>query len=360
MTAFVADAPSNIALIKYMGKRESDAGHTNHATNGSLSFTLSHLQTRVRVRFENREGERFQWQPLLDASSRWHAPELSEKGRTRFLRHAERVLDRVLSWPECQMTAEARAKIQTQTLVVESANSFPSDCGLASSASSFAALTLAVAGLLGVAAEGSTRIALANLSREGSGSSCRSLFAPWSLWDADGARGVDGLPSGQDIRHLAIVVDDTKKAVSSSEAHTRVTSSLLFKGRVERAQERLRLLLDQLSRAKGHDGVHAWNRAANLVWAESWDMHALFETSDPPFGYYTPGSVAVLNTVRGLSDRYQADAQANARIFRQPIVTMDAGPNVHVLLWSHDHAEQFSKDLRAELARHVPDAKVLS
>src|SRR5690606_1052562 len=71
--------------------------------------------------------------------------------------------------------------------IVKSGNNFPSDCGLASSASSFAALTK-------VAAKAICEIQeiplpptnqLAELSRLGSGSSCRSFFAPWSFWSHD-------------------------------------------------------------------------------------------------------------------------------------------------------------------------------
>lgn len=344
-----AEAPSNIALIKYMGKVK-DAASGNTSTNASLSYTLDHLRTRVRVRWEdlnvasneNASGETrtpFQWRPLV--ADGFHAPVLSSEGQERFLRHAERCLNRLGG-------SEFRSGLRT--LVVESANGFPSDCGLASSASSFAALTLAMAKLLGRNIENfETRRVLAELSREGSGSSCRSLFSPWVIWKSTGAEPVSGFPSSDQIRHLVLIVDDQKKEVSSSEAHVRVTSSLLFRGRVDRAEERLRLLVDNMNRASGEGGISAWNRAAHLVWAESWDMHALFESSEPPFGYFVPGSVEALNLLREITQEMKSDSGT----FREPMVTMDAGPNVHVLLWKDGSTDAFVRALKSRLSRGI-------
>lgn len=346
-----ATAPSNIALIKYMGKVQDP--RTNHSANSSLSWTLDHLKTKARVRWEDGHAVRHLWRPWIDPKadsknqSSWHSPVLSAAGKERYLRHADRCLLRIGE----HQNASTRVKSGSApggTLVVESANGFPSDCGLASSASSFAALTLAIAKLLDFDTENfANRVWLAALSREGSGSSCRSFFSPWVIWNHEGAAPVEGLPGSDDIRHIAIIVDDKKKSVSSSEAHVRVPSSALFKGRVERAEERLKILVDSLRPSKsGTDGVSAWNRAANTVWAESWDMHALFETSDPPFGYYVPETVTVLNMLREVSEHA---ARAGGRM---PIVTMDAGPNVHALFWRDEAGEQAIETLKLLLDSH--------
>ncbi len=337
-----ADAPSNIALIKYMGKQDI-AG--NISTNASLSYTLDHLRTRVRVRWEAGHSKTFVWRPLIETGL--FAPKLSEKGEARFLAHADRCLRAMAG-----AGADVRPESMTKSLVVESANGFPSDCGLASSASSFAALTLAVAKIVGVETETlKSRMLLAELSRQGSGSSCRSFFTPWAIWRSSGAEPLEGLPEQGRIRHLAIIVDAEKKVVSSSEAHVRVTSSLQFRGRVERAEERLRLVTDQLKRAGGEGGVHAWNRAAHTVWAESWDMHALFETSDPPFGYFIPDSVRALNIVRDVAAELKLEFGLG--LYREPMVTMDAGPNVHVLLWADDTTERVVSEIKQRLGASI-------
>lgn len=327
----VAEAPSNIALIKYMGKIADPTA--NWSANSSLSWTLSHLRTRVRVRWESGSSVKRQWRPLV--AHGWYAPELTAAGQERYLRHADRCLARVRAFMEAKGLSPSPDS--GDTLVVESANGFPSDCGLASSASSFAALTLAIAKLVGLNSQQieseENRIWLAALSREGSGSSCRSLFAPWSIWGAEGARGVPGLPQANAIRHFSLIVDDQKKQVSSSEAHVRVATSDLFQGRIARAESRLAELVRLLSEHGGNPSVAAWNKACELTWIEFWDMHALFETSKPPFGYFTSGTMQVLEWLRN----YQTNLGPHVR---HPMVTMDAGPNVHLLMWRADHLEE--------------------
>lgn len=310
---WIAEAPSNIALIKYMGKIDAKE---NVPSNASLSWTLGSLLSRVEI--EQSQDKTDRWEPL-SLTTHWLAPELSEKAQSRFLSHWQRLKE---AWGI------------TGVFVVRSANNFPSDCGLASSASSFAALTSCA---YRVAQDLNPHLdltleELANESRRGSGSSCRSFFGPWTLWDENGVRKLD-LPI-QDLIHQVIVVDQSKKAVSSSQAHQRVTSGLLFQGRPERAQARA----DELMKAlRATD----WHRCFEITWAEFWDMHALFETSEPPFFYLNPDSLRVLREAQSFWQEKEDG----------PLVTMDAGANVH-FLWRRDQtlqmselAEMFSEDL---------------
>lgn len=289
-----ASAPSNIALIKYMGKTEAAV---NRPANASLSYSLEHLRTFVTIE----EAPATTWEPLPG----YPKIELSEKGRTKFLKHFERL----------QKQWEIGG-----TYKIKSANNFPSDCGLASSASSFAALTLATYELAcakrpGFAVE---KPELSRLSRMGSGSSCRSLYWPWAIWREEAAEPVD-LPLR--LHHAVIMVEDGIKAVSSSDAHVRVTSSLLYKGRPARADERLGALTAALETAATRAPSDRWREAFELCWAEFWDMHALFETSQPSFGYMNEGSLKALSHLRRIWESGDG-----------PLVTMDAGPNIHVLL----------------------------
>ena len=287
-------APSNIALIKYMGKTEQQG---NRPTNSSLSYTLEHLRTHVELELLSQTDGEDRWEPLTgEGLTEIH---LSQKGRERFLKHLGRVKE---AWNF------------NGSFLVRSANDFPSDCGLASSASSFAALTKVAALALNELCEIKIddRRRLADLSRQGSGSSCRSFFSPWSLWSATGADSVE-LPF-HDLIHQVVIVEDARKAVSSSEAHVRVASSLLFEGRPQRAEQRLQSLLETL---KSRD----WKEAMEICWAEFWDMHALFETARPSFGYMTPASLEVVNFAKELW----------LETGDGPLVTMDAGANVHLL-----------------------------
>lgn len=299
-----SSAPSNIALIKYMGKVDSQS---NVATNASLSFTLEKLRTFVRVR--NSESATDSWSSYKRSDLR--PIELSENGKKKFLKHLL-FLKEVFS-------------IET-TLEVESANNFPSDCGLASSASSFAALTLATykwATQNKVLPENKfTSEELATFSRKGSGSSCRSLFAPWAIWNKDGARGVD-LPV-QHLKHQVLLCDETIKNVSSSEAHKRVLSSDMFVGRIERAEQRLEIILKALSEEN-------WKLVYEICWNELWDMHTLFHTSNPPFFYMNETS---LKSLKIINEYWQIHNDG-------PVVTMDAGSNIHLLFRVDQKAAYF-------------------
>jgi diphosphomevalonate decarboxylase len=256
------------------------------------------------------------WEPLVSFEGRsFERLALSEKGAARFLAHLQLLKD--------HFGFKGFFKVR-------SANGFPSDCGLASSASSFAALTkvaaLALSDLTERAAPSVDEVA--NWSRIGSGSSCRSFFAPWSIWTSSSVTDVPELKRFGDLLHQVVVVEDRVKAVSSSDAHKRVMTSALFPGRPERANVRVREFIDAL---KNDD----WIGAFEIAWAEFWDMHALFETSKPSFGYMTGGSLEVLNFVR---------AQMKESL---PLVTMDAGPNVHLLYRNDDRGRAQAEKLAA-------------
>lgn len=304
MNSVLVSAPSNIALIKYMGKIE---GSGNKPTNGSLSYTLENLKTFVRLTAI--EGSQDQWVALVREDLQ--PLNLSEKGQQRFLKHLQNLKDK---WG-----------IQ-KSFLVESANNFPSDCGLASSASSFAALTLAAAEMfqkMNPQPWGDDKKILSELSRQGSGSSCRSLFGPWALWQHEYAEPM-GLEM-KDMHHIVVIVEDSKKEVSSSEAHKLVTTSPKFVGRPERAEIRLKDLVHALR-------FNDWHMARQIVWDEFIDMHRLFETSTPSFSYMTEGSKAVLQDCEKFWNRWQDG----------PLVTMDAGANVH-MLFRNDQKKTFAE-----------------
>lgn len=312
-------APSNIALIKYMGKFGGQK-----AVNSSISYSLDYLRTFVELEESNEPED--QWKPLMMEDS--DDMVLSESGAKRFLAHLQMLKTKA---------AILDPAIADQKFIVRSSNNFPSDCGLASSASSFAALTLTFAKWLKESKSKSlgTIEQLASLSREGSGSSGRSFFTPWALWKNDQFSKVEGLP--HDFKHWVVLCDREKKEVSSSEAHKRVGTSLLMKGRIERAEDRLDHLMLALK-------ARNWNDCFELCWAEFWDMHVLFETSTPSFGYMNGLTLEVLNTIREFWRTRHGG----------PIVTMDAGANVHCL-WPQE-----MESLQSELLQRLDGYEVLS
>ncbi len=289
-------APSNIALIKYMGKISANG---NKPTNASFSYTLNHLTTAVELV----EADKDSWHPLeLD---NYIKPELSQKGIARYLDHFKKLKEELGI---------------NKSYTISSASNFPSDCGLASSASSFAALTKAANQ---VAAKKLDKKAIAALSQKGSGSSCRSFMSPWCVWDSEGVHQPD--IKIQNLYHQVIILDDKVKEVSSSAAHLKVLTSPLFVGRVKRAEERLSQLLEVLD--------SDWKKAYQICWDEFIDMHKLFETSKPAFGYRTEETNTILDNIKKLWDSKQDG----------PLVTMDAGPNIHLLYKNKELAKDFQE-----------------
>jgi diphosphomevalonate decarboxylase len=142
----VATANTNIALVKYWGKRDA---RLNLPAVGSLSLTLDGLSTRTTVSFDAALAG--------DALTLNGAP-ADEGARKRVAQFLDLV--RALAG-------------KSERAHVESANNFPTAAGLASSASAFAALALAATRAAGLTLEPRE---LSILARRGSGSAARSLF----------------------------------------------------------------------------------------------------------------------------------------------------------------------------------------
>ena len=289
----MAQKASNIALIKYMGKTRDGK---NSPINPSLSWTLDHLFSTVII--EKSSGGCDSWEILEDSFPFGMSP----IGLKKYLGHLQRLKN--------YFGVHDYFKVR-------SGNNFPSDCGLASSASSFAALTeaacMAFSEITGKNPDLSEKV---QLSTMGSGSSSRSFLKGWVFWDGTKIRVLES--PFQSLFHMVVVVGDQPKEVSSSKAHKKVSSSLLFQGRGQRAESRLGFFMKHLENPNQWDGLY------QIAWQEFWDMHALFETSQPSFGYLQPETLGILKQAQNLWLVHNDG----------PLVTMDAGPNVHLLFRS--------------------------
>ena len=287
---WTAKAPSNIALIKYMGKQEN-----NIPCNVSLSYTLDNFFTEVQLNLNGKSD-----------SDEFINDILSENEKNRFLNHLQYIKN-LLSFDGY--------------FSIRSMNSFPKSAGIASSASSFAALTMcafkAISDIKGIKMP--SQEYMSSVSRIGSGSSCRSFFSPWCIWREEEAKKID-LPV--EVEHQLILINSGKKNISSSEAHRRVQSSLLMHNRPQRAEFRCEKLISALKSGN-------WHEAYQICWEEFQDMHALFETSSPHFGYILPATLDALIKIHKFWKEHNEG----------PIVTLDAGPNIH-LLWKKGNKEQ--------------------
>lgn len=302
-----AQAPSNIALIKYMGKRDKNS---NLADNPSLSYTLDHLVTTVTLEATSQKEDT--WKPLAqDGNIKFN---LSITAQQRYIQHLERL--------KTFFGYEGG-------FLIQSSNNFPHGSGLASSASSFAALTRCAC----LALSELTKTPLPSVdqqaywSRLGSGSSCRSLYGPWALWDNERVEAIE-LPY-QQLIHQVILINHEEKKISSSEAHQRVKSSPLYLDRQQRVRDRLELLLEALR-------TQSWEKAYQLCWQEFQDMHQLFHSCVQPFSYFSEETQDVLNCLEKFWEQ-RGDG---------PLITMDAGPNIHLLyrLDQQEMANQFKID----------------
>jgi diphosphomevalonate decarboxylase len=168
-----AKAPANIAFVKYWGKKDSSI---RLPLNSSVSMNLDNVFTITTVEFS----------PYLAKDKIEIVGEkLSGEGIKRVVSH----LDRIRKLAKIKQKARVKTK-----------NNFPKGSGIASSASGFAALTLAATKAAGLDL---SEKELSILARLGSGSACRSIpEAPVLLVDLSLMALLSGL-RGTLTRHLS-------------------------------------------------------------------------------------------------------------------------------------------------------------
>ena len=283
-----AVAHPNIALIKYWGNRDDTL---RIPANGSISMNLDGLTTQTRITFDSHLGE-----DIFDLNG---------------IRQSGQALKRVVSHLNLIRGIRGTA-IHAHVL---SENNFPTGSGIASSASAFAALTLAATTALGlqVGEKDLTRIA-----RRGSGSACRSIptgFVEWSAGESDSDSFAFSIasPDYWDLSDCIAIVEPEHKKTGSSEGHTLAGTSPLQQARVDDAPRRLDLCRDAIQ-------TRNFEALASVVELDSIMMHAVMMTSTPPLFYWDPGT---LNIIKIVASWRKAGIPAAA--------TIDAGPNVHVL-----------------------------
>lgn len=322
-----ASAPSNIALIKYVGKKDA----TNRPISPSLSYTLDRLFSIVQVSPISESIDRFE--PLTKTKWEKITTELNKPIKTFFpFTGSPNAIRRFLKFFQfLKKTFHVSG-----SYLIQSGNSFPANIGAASSASSFCALTQAT---YQMAKKRSTQkdfvqslspTDLSTLSRQGSGSSCRSFFRPWALWKDQYAELVQ-LPFPRLIHHL-VIINSQQKKVSSSIAHECVRTSPLFQDRINRARQRLSDLLIALKNKN-------WKQCFQISFDEFQDLHQLYETASPPIYYKEKASDQIIQTVQELWKKKQDG----------PLITMDAGSAVH-LLYRPDQ-KQIAQELFSQLSQ---------
>ncbi len=298
-----AQSCANIAFIKYWGRKD-------HALrlplNGSISMNLDNATTITTVAFD----------AALNADAvQIEGTDTPPQAANRVSQHLDRV--------------RALAGISTRARVV-SRNSFPMGAGIASSASAFAALTVAAVHAAGLDVD---ERALTVLARLGSGSACRSIpagFVEWHAADtsADSFAEQIAPPAHWDLRDLIAIVQTEHKKVGSTKGHELVDPSPFAAVRLAEAERALPIVrAGLLTRDFATFGLATEDEAIR--------MHVVAMTAQPSVLYWSPETVRIIHAVR---DWRAAGLPA--------YFTIDAGANVHVLC-EGQHAAAVESRLRA-------------
>jgi diphosphomevalonate decarboxylase len=287
-------APSNIAFIKYWGARDLARAFP---VNASISMTLTECVSQTTVHFMEGSDDSDRIEIVTDDGS-LAAPSAAFRERARA--H----LARVRRWG-CRSGA----------FRVATRNSFPTGAGIASSASGFAALTLAATKALGLTLSTPELSDLARMS--GSGSAARSVLGGYVEWSPEGERAghaVSIAPASHwDLRDVIALVDRGEKDVSSLDGHRAAASSPHF-------DTRQRILPHRLALVRKAIDDRDLPALGPVLEEEAIELHLIAMSSRPPIFYWKPGTVQVLERLRALR-REGLAAWA----------TMDAGANVHVI-----------------------------
>lgn len=309
----IARAHTNIALIKYWGKRDKELFLPQ---NSSLSLTLDAFYTDTKVVFDE----------VFTADSFYLNGKLqSEKEMLKI----SRFLDLFREY-----TGEGRFAC------VESLNFVPTAAGLASSASAFAALALATSTALQLDLSPQE---LSTFARRGSGSSTRSLFGGFVEWDMGTcsmdsmAHPVDDADWGVGMIILAVNTAEKKIASRVGMDHT-VATSPFYQAWKETAAADLVAIKKAIAERD-------FETVGEITEHNGMKMHATTLSANPPFTYWTSDSLHAQEAVRDVRERLGLPAY----------MTMDAGPNVKVLC-----REQDMPALVEALREHLPAEQIIT
>ena len=334
-------SPSNIALVKYWGKRGKQLPQ-----NPSISFTLSECRTETFIGFEKADSFGFKF--FFEGQEN---PAFGAKIE-KFL------LDYQAFFPF----------LNQLHLTVESRNTFPHSSGIASSASSMSAFVMGLmeieSKLVGLSTgsralvdsvpelvEGPSLLQKTSyFSRLASGSAARSVYPKMALWGAteayEGSSDEYAVPLENDIhpvfktyRDSILIVSGETKSVSSRAGHGLMEGNPYAPARYAQANENIKKLLAAL---KSGD----LDTFMNITESEALQLHALMMCSNPSFILMKPNTLRIIEEVR----RFRNETNI-------PLCfTLDAGPNVH-LLYPESEAEKAEEFIKNTLLAYCDEGR---
>ncbi len=294
-----ATTNANIALVKYWGKRDKKL---ILPYNSSISMTCDGLRTTTTVEFSDKYGKD---EIIIN-------DEELVKDEKDILGHIERI--------------RRSAGIEEKAKVVSESN-FPVAAGLASSASGFAALTLAAVTAAGLKLNEKE---LTILTRMGSGSACRSIcegFAEWHKGSKeDGsdsyAETIAGKNHWKEFRMITTIVTEAKKKVSSRAGMAQTVETCpYYDGWLKSVDDDLKKIREGIK--KRDFSLVGLTAEENCL-----KMHALMMTTRPAIIYWIPATLEIIHHIIAWREEGL-----------ECYFTIDGGPQVKVMCMEKDEKE---------------------
>ena len=326
-------APSNIALVKYWGKK-----NVQLPENPSISFTLSNSITNTEVIYslKKRKKEFVDFDFFFEGNPK---KEFDIKIQLFFNR-----IQKYVPW------------IKNFYFKINSKNSFPHSSGIASSASFMASLSLC---LMDIEKNIFPEMKLdyfnnkaSFLSRLGSGSASRSIKGPICIWGSSpslkNSNDYYAVELGRNIhdvfksyRDTILIIDDKKKKISSSKGHDLMKNHPFSNQRIIQSNENFDSLIHILKTGDLESFI-------KIVELEALSLHALMMTSNPSYILIKPETLNAINKIIDFRETTKT-----------PICfTLDAGPNLH-LLYPENFSSKVLDFINSELKIHCKKGKFI-
>ncbi|ERI62836.1 MAG: diphosphomevalonate decarboxylase [Capnocytophaga sp.] len=325
-------APSNIALVKYWGKKDEQI-----PMNPSISFTLSNSYTETIMEIA----------PRTDFTTSFQIDfYFEEEPKENFLPKIETFFTRIRNYIPF---------LRDYYFIVRTRNSFPHSSGIASSASGMAALAVCLMKIEKLfypeMSEKFFYEKASFLARLGSGSACRSTYGGVVIWGAHSAvpdsSNFYGVPM-KDIHEVfntfqdsILLIDKGQKPVSSSKGHKLMHDHPYAEARFAQARQNITLLRDIL--AQGN-----LDEFCKLVESEALALHAMMLTSNPYYILMRPNTLSAIERIW-----YFRASTATPVCF-----TLDAGANIH-LLYPEAYKKQVHTFIESQLKPLCQDGDIL-
>ena len=308
--SFQWSAPSNIALVKYWGKKDNQI-----PANPSVSFTLNNCKTITKLTFAKKEKQdTFSFDLLFEG-----------KPKEDFKPKIQKFLERI----EIYLPF-----LKDYHFTIDTENTFPHSSGIASSASGMAALAM---NLMRLEKELNPEMTeeyffqkASMLARLGSGSACRSVKGQVVVWgnhkNIKGSSDLFGIEfpyaihdDFKNFQDTILLVDKGEKQVSSTVGHDLMHDHPFAERRFAQAHENL----DSLKAIFANGNLEEF---IQIVESEALTLHAIMMTSMPYFILMKPNTLEIINAIW----KFRNDTKIAV------CFTLDAGANVHVLYPNKD------------------------